>query len=115
MDINGKNNNGYVYLILEVNQDGNEAYKIGISKNPAEKRLKQLQTGNSNRISILKCYESNNYKKVEKWLHGRYLSKKTLAQNEWFNLTSDDVLGFLDECKKAEATFDLLKSNPFFK
>ncbi len=106
---------GYVYLILEVNQHGEEAYKIGISKNPPKKRLKQLQTGNPNQISILNSYESKNYKKIEQWLHGRYSRKKTLAQNEWFNLTSEEVLGFLDECKKAEATFDLLKSNPFFK
>lgn len=106
---------GYVYLILEVNQHGEEAYKIGISKNTPEKRLKQLKTGNSNKISVLNSYESKNYKKIEQWLHGRYSRKKTLAQNEWFNLTSEEVLGFLDECKKAEATFDLLKSNPFFK
>ncbi len=106
---------GYVYLILEVNQHGEEAHKIGISKNPPEKRLKQLQTGNSNEISILKHYESKKYKKVEKWLHNRYSPKRTLAQNEWFNLDNEDVLGFLDECKKAEEIFDLLKDNPFFK
>lgn len=105
---------GYVYLILEVNQHGEESHKIGISKNPPEKRLKQLQTGNSNQISILNHYESKNYKKVEKWLHSRYSTKKTLADNEWFNLTNEDVLGFLGECKKAEEIFDLLKDNPFF-
>ena len=106
---------GYVYLICEVNQHGEEAYKVGISKNPPEKRLKQLQTGNPNQISILKYYESKQYKKVEQWLHGRYSLKRTLAKNEWFNLTNEDVSGFINECKKAEATFDLLKDNPFFK
>jgi hypothetical protein len=115
MDINGKNNNGFVYLLLETDENGNEKYKIGVTKRNIEKRIRELQTGNSNKISVINHYESKNYKKVEKWLHGRYLSKKTLAQNEWFNLTSEDVLGFLDECKKAEAAFDLLRDNPFFK
>ena len=107
--------NGYVYLLLEVDEGGNEKYKIGVTKRNIEKRIRELQTGNPNQISILNSYESKNYKKIEQWLHGRYSRKKTLAQNEWFNLTSEEVLGFLDECKKAEATFDLLKSNPFFK
>lgn len=106
---------GYVYLILEVNQHGEEYHKVGISKNPPRKRLKQLQTGNPNQISILKYYESVNYKRVEQWLHGVYSLKRTLAQNEWFKLSDEDVMGFLDECKKAEATFGLLKDNPFFK
>ena len=51
---------GYVYLILEVNQHGEEYHKIGISKNPPQKRLKQLSTGNPNEIRILNAYESIN-------------------------------------------------------
>jgi hypothetical protein len=35
---------GYVYLFLEVDKEGNEAYKIGITKNEPIKRVKQLQT-----------------------------------------------------------------------
>lgn len=106
---------GYVYLILEVNQHGEEYHKIGVTKRNIEKRIRELQTGNPNQISILKYHESKEYKRVEQWLHGRYSLKKTLAQNEWFKLADDDVLGFVDECKKAEATFSLLKDNPFFK
>ena len=107
---------GYVYLVLEVNQNGEEYHKIGISKNTPEKRVKQLSTGNPNEIRVLSVYESINYKKVEKWLHSRYYSKKTLANNEWFNLTDEQVLSFLDTCKKADETINLLlKENPFFK
>ena len=65
---------GYVYLILEVDKDGYERHKIGITKNNPEKRVKQLQTGNSNVIRLLHTYESKNYKHVEKWLHNRSLS-----------------------------------------
>jgi hypothetical protein len=107
---------GYVYLILEVNEHGDEHYKIGISKNEPEKRLKQLQTGNPNRIDILKFYKSENYKRVEKWLHSKYSSFRTLANNEWFKLPNEHVLIFEDTCKKVDETINLLlKENPFFK
>ncbi len=106
---------GYVYLLLEVNQHGEEAYKIGITKNDPRKRSKALQTGNANKITVLKAYESQNYKMVEKWLHSRLKLKRTLAGNEWFNLSDGDVLNFLDECKKGdEITTFMKKENPFF-
>ena len=107
---------GYVYLLLEINQHGEEYHKIGISKNSPEKRLKQLSTGNPNEIRVLNTYESVNYKKIEKWLHSRYKTNKTLANNEWFNLTNEEVFLFIDRCKKADETINLLlNENPFFK
>lgn len=108
--------NGYVYLILEINEYGEENHKIGISKNEPIKRLKQLQTGNPNRIDILSFYKSENYKRIEKWLHSRYSSYKTLADNEWFKLPDDQVLNFIETCKCVEETIKLLlKENPFYK
>jgi len=107
---------GYVYLILEVDKDGNEAHKIGITKNDPYKRLKQLQTGNSRKISIINLYESNNYKTVEKWLHKRYECLKTESENEFFTLLDEDVINFQKTCKKLDDTITLLlKDNPFFK
>lgn len=107
---------GYVYLILEVNENGNESHKIGISKNHPEFRVKQLQTGNSNKIDILKFYNSKNYKRIEKWLHNRYSTKKTLSENEWFKLNDDEVINFIETCKKIDDTINMmLKENPFFK
>lgn len=109
-------NKGYVYLLLEVNQHGEEAHKIGISKNHPEQRVKQLKTGNPNRIDLLNYYESFNYKKVEQWLHARFSQNQTLAENEWFQLSDEQVLSFIDLCKKADETISLLlKENPFFK
>jgi hypothetical protein len=105
----------YVYLILEVDKNGDEAHKIGVSKNSPEKRLKQLQTGNSNKLSVLKFYESKNYKRIENMLHARYSYKQTLAMNEFFKLSDDEVIGFLATCKKLDETIQLLlRENPFF-
>lgn len=107
---------GYVYLILEIDKDGNERHKIGITKNNPEKRVKQLQTGNSNVIRLLQIYESSNYKKVEQWLHNRFSNHKTEANNEWFFLSDEQIFGFQDTCKKLDETIQLLlKENHFFK
>lgn len=117
MATNGKKykQSGYVYLFLEVDKAGNEAYKIGITKNDPEKRIKQLQTGNSNKLSLLKFYQSENYLKVERWLHRKY-STKTEANNEFRFLTDDEVISFLDDCKKADETIKFMKANnPFYK
>ncbi len=106
---------GYVYLILEVDKNGDEAYKIGITKNDPTKRKKGLQTGNKDKISVLKYYESQNYLKIERWLHRQY-STKTEAENEWRYLTNEQVMSFEDDCKKAEETIKfMLKENPFYK
>lgn len=101
---------GFVYLLLEVDKDGNERHKIGITKNDPELRVKQLQTGNPAKISVLTFYESINYLKVERWMHKRY-SDKTEADNEWRNLTNEQVTSFLLECKKADETISFLKEN----
>ena len=53
-----------------------------------------------------------------------FISKKTpdnfqydfeLLKGEWFNLSSEDVLEFINSCKKIEETIDNLKiaGNPF--
>jgi hypothetical protein len=107
---------GYVYLILEVNLHGEEQHKIGITKNEPNIRLSQLKTGNPNEVRLLQYYESVNYKKVEKRMHDKYANNKTLAKNEWFNLTDEQVLSFIDDCKEADKIISFLKEhNPFFK
>ena len=106
---------GFIYLLTTNNGDS-EAHKIGITKNSVLKRLKQLQTGNSNKIEILHIYESNNYKLVEKWLHGRFNMNKTGSDNEWFYLSNEDVINFINICKKGDDIVTLmLKENHFFK
>jgi hypothetical protein len=106
---------GYVYLLLQIDFDGNESYKIGITKNDPNKRVKQLQTGNPNKISLHRKYESKNYLKVERWLHRKY-QDKTEAKNEWRTLTDEQVFSFLDDCKTADDNIQfLLDNNSFFE
>ena len=106
---------GTVYLILEVDSHGFESHKIGITNRDVNKRLRELQTGNSNKLSVLKCYESKNYNKVEGMLHAKYSYKQTLSMNEFFKLSDDEVIKFLDTCKKLDETITLLlNNNPFF-
>lgn len=91
---------GYVYLILEVDAFGNERCKIGFSKNNPEKRVKSLQTGNSNNISLLKKFETKNYKLLEKWLHGKFFKYKTESDNEWFQLSNEQINDFIITCEE---------------
>ena len=106
---------GYVYLFLEVDGSGHEPYNIGITKNDPNKRIKQLQTGNPRKIQLLKTYRSENYLKVEGWLHRKY-AIKTEAENEWRSLTNEEVFSFLKDCKEADDNINfLLQNNPFYK
>lgn len=102
---------GYIYLLLEVDFEGNERYKIGISKNHPDKRVKQLQTGSPNKISTLKFYESAYYKKIEYILHKQFKPKQTETENEWFCLTDEDVNNFIPYCEKYERNFQFLQEN----
>jgi hypothetical protein len=109
-------NKGYVYLLVSIDMDGNELYKIGITKKEISKRISQLQTGNPNEIRLLCFYESVNYKKVEQFIHSRYSLNKTLAKNEWFHLSDSQILNFIKDCQEIEKTIlFLIDNNPFFK
>jgi hypothetical protein len=106
---------GYVYLIVEGDHNGEEKYKIGITKNNPEQRLKKLKTGNSNELDILRLYRSKNYKKIERILHRKFSSQKTLSENEFFYLSDEQVFGFIRYCEEAEKMIESLRDNPFFK
>ena len=107
---------GYVYLLLEVNKDGNERHKIGFSKHHPDKRVKQLQTGNSNIISVLNFYETPNHQKMEKLLHRKFASQRTETENEWFSLTDEQVTSFMETCKETDDLIKfMLQNNPFYK
>jgi hypothetical protein len=104
---------GSVYLIRQTDLNGEELYKIGITKNPAETRLKCLQTGSPHQLDLLGVYKSPNYKKVEGWLHRAYNAQKLVG--EWFELTPQQVINFQEECKTIDRTVSmLLEMNPFY-
>ena len=106
-------NKGFVYLLLEVDQLGNESHKIGTTKRDIKKRICELQTGNSNQISLLQHYVSQHYKTIEKWLHAKFSTRRTLVENEWFKLDDADVTGFVELCKKTEETILFLNKGHY--
>lgn len=79
---------GFVYLLLGVDDNGEEKFKIGTTRRTVDERIGELQTGNSSVISYLKTYESIHYKMIERMLHKRFVSQKTVSKNEWFSLSN---------------------------
>lgn len=105
---------GYVYLFLEIETGGLESHKIGITKNDPKFRIKQLQTGNSRKITLLRSYLTDNHLKVEQWLHRKYGNQKTQSNNEWRGLTDEQVFSFLNDCKEADENIKFLLNNNHF-
>lgn len=102
---------GYIYLI---NESGTDKYKIGLTKNKANKRKLQLQTGNSNELNIIRTFETEHQFKLEKMLHMNYANKRCIG--EWFVLDANDVFDFIPMCEKLTKTIVfLLENNTFFK
>lgn len=100
---------GYVYLIEDVN---NNIYKIGVTRD-LKKRLRNLQTGNSNQISIKYTYETEYPFRIEQMLHNKFKEYKEL--NEWYNLPKEIVNNFYEYCDRFSDIIDNLKDNPYFQ
>ena len=76
-----------IYFIADTNKD---VVKIGVSKSP-KKRLKQLQTSNSNKLVLLGYIDGE--KEQEKYLHNLF-SKHKLS-GEWFIL-NDEIIDYIN-------------------
>lgn len=81
-----------VYLIRT--NDGR--YKVGIAKDP-QKRIRQLQTGNSDQLELIETYQSENASKIEGSLHRHYSYGKMIG--EWFELSIKEESEFIKTCK----------------
>ena len=102
---------GYVYLIGEMDNKGR--YKIGSTKaKDVNKRLKQLQTGNSSELFIKESYETEHPFKLEKMLHNHFKSSNLIG--EWFELSKSDTEAFKRVCEEKEKIISSLKDNPFY-
>ena len=102
---------GYVYLIGEMDNKGR--YKIGSTKaKDVNKRLKQLQTGNSSELFIKESYETEHPFKLEKMLHSHFKSSNLIG--EWFELSESDTEAFRGVCEEKEKIISCLKDNPFY-
>ena len=98
----------YVYLIR-----GNDCrYKIGIAKNPSQ-IIKQLQTGNSDKLEIIETYHSENASKIETTLHNQYSYAR--QEGEWFDLSLAEEGDFMGRCEQIDNSILALQSmgNPF--
>lgn len=103
---------GKVYLIGQTNDS--KIYKIGRTKHlHSSERIPGLQTGNPDELYVVREFETNKPSRLEAMLHMHYREKNVL--NEWFELSDEDVLGFIDVCEKWQKIMDCLKDNPFFK
>lgn len=83
-------------------------FKIGYTKNDVNKRVKQLQTGCPDEISIKAIYKTKHNMKIERTLHRLFSHKRAIG--EFFDLECDDILNFLPLCEKYEKALDSLNS-----
>lgn len=102
---------GYVYLI---NMVGTDNYKIGHTTRSVTVRLNELQTGNPEPLELVDYYETENYVKLETFLHRKNRNKK--KEGEWFEFDNEFIDNFINECKTLDKTISLLlEQNPFFE
>lgn len=102
---------GFVYLIGEYDHD--HRYKIGSTRNHnIEKRLRQLQTGNSSELFIKSFFETDKPFRLEKMLHMKY--DATHLVGEWFVMDDSEVFEFERNCMKYQDIIDSLKENPYY-
>ena len=97
----------FIYLIRN---DDTKALKIGIGINPS-KRIKQLQTGSSAKLTLIYEREINYASKVERNLHIDY--KDYRLEGEWFDLPIISVKEIDDKVTMYENAFSSLQENPF--
>ena len=103
---------GFVYLIGESDNEGK--YKIGSTKaKDINKRMKQLQTGNSSPLFLKSYYQTDKPFKLETMLHNKFKEKNTIG--EWFEMNDKDIIAFNEICDKYQNIIDSLNENPFFE
>ena len=102
---------GSVYLLGDSEKEG--IFKIGVTRGDIQKRIKKLQTGNAGEIYLVSYYETEYPFLMEKMLHTKFFSDKVL--NEWFSLTTEEIVRFKESCEEIQKTVDALQDNYFFK
>lgn len=80
----------YIYIISNLNG----FVKVGVSKNPI-KRVKQLQTGNGEKLKLIFTEEFECPRKhllhIEKKIHQVLSSKCKKRQGEWFEISNEQL------------------------
>jgi len=88
----GDNMSKYVYIA----KCSDYEYKIGVSDDP-EARVKQLQTGNPSKITLVSSYESENAEITEHKLHS--LLESYALRGEWFKIPDCSMSALLTFCR----------------
>ena len=101
---------GTVYLLCDPSTD---LFKIGMTRSNVSKRIKELQTGNSCEIHLVKKFDTPIPCYIETSLHHHFMSKHSL--NEWYKLDEKDVADFDKTCAFYEEIARAMQDNPFFK
>jgi len=100
-----------VYLICaEIN--GEKLYKIGYTRREVEQRIRELKTGNAAELFIVDSFKSKWGTKIESQIHRRLRHKK--VNGEWFELTNEDVDGFIDMCKQIDNNLEIVSQTTYY-
>jgi hypothetical protein len=97
-----------VYLICS-EFEGRRLYKIGYTRRPIEKRIKEIKTGNGSDIYLVDSFKSKWGTKIESQLHRFFKSRK--VNGEWFDLRDEDINSFLERCKSTHDMLELITTN----
>lgn len=95
----------YIYI---VHSPGIPLYKIGHSKNPAQ-RLREFQKGCPTHLHLLHHFPAERAKVLERALHGAYAKSRVFG--EWFALSRHDLV-FLCNIIRADANECLRRRVP---
>ena len=101
---------GTVYLLCDPSTN---LFKIGMTRSHVSKRIKELQTGNSCEIHLVKKFDTSIPSYIESSLHRHFAIKHSL--NEWYNLDVTDIKDFEEICNFYEDIARSMQDNPFFK
>lgn len=100
-----------VYLICaEMNNE--KLYKIGYTRRPVEKRIKELKTGNAADFYIVDSFKSKWGTKIESQVHRIFKHKK--VNGEWFDLSDDDVKWFNGICSRINDNLEIVSQSLYF-
>ncbi len=80
---------GFVYLI----GDG-RFLKIGETSGCPTQRMRELQTGNANRLSLVAVFECGDRKELEAYLHSEFSGVR--VGGEWFDISVEQVIELAD-------------------
>lgn len=84
-----------------------------MTRSRVSKRIKELQTGNSCEIHLVKQFDTSIPTYIEMSLHHHFTNKHEL--NEWYKLDIQDIIDFEETCGFYEDIARSMQDNPFFK